>query len=472
MAKAVLGLLAAGVDPEEIVAVGARFGVRNRDVGWGAGLTVLTAMANVLGDLDEEDRGLALVHGLAFVARDTRGHAPRFELPALGAELPIERLAAWYRRFVETRSADAAERTLVSAVAAHDLTSVADMMFAAVTDHVFIDGGHTVDFTNKGFEAVARLGRRRRRRRSSGRSSRRRRRPAAPRSGAAWRYPHDLAAMVAEAEAALPARLAAGAAARAGRNGDGGPTRSTSLRWPGRCWPTSPRPVVAALDAAVEAGATPEELARAVAYAAALRLTRFHTQNDHADWDEVHHAFTAANALHQAIVRSPTPELLRGLYHGALRVYLDRFLNVPAARLPSEVHGRRARRPGRSGRVLGPGGHGRRGGRDRLPIRPRRRRPRRGRRRARSRAAGRGRRVPLVPDDRGSHQSAPRLAGGIRGGGPRARRRRPLPRRPHARPAASWPRWCASRLGCGGGSPCSRRPRPRALRISVAKYSE
>jgi hypothetical protein len=53
----------------------------------------------------------------------------------------------------------------------------------------------------------------------------------------------------------------------------------------------------------------------------------------------VHHAFTAANALHQALVRCPTPELLRGALHGALRVYLDRFLNVPAARLPVATSG-------------------------------------------------------------------------------------------------------------------------------------
>jgi hypothetical protein len=53
----------------------------------------------------------------------------------------------------------------------------------------------------------------------------------------------------------------------------------------------------------------------------------------------VHHAFTAANALHQALVRCPTPELLRGALHGALRIYLDRFLNVPAARLPTATSG-------------------------------------------------------------------------------------------------------------------------------------
>jgi hypothetical protein len=66
---------------------------------------------------------------------------------------------------------------------------------------------------------------------------------------------------------------------------------------------------------------------------------RFHTQNDHGDWNTVHHAFTAANGLHQALVRNPTEDLLRGLVHGALRVYLDRFLNVPAARLPNATAG-------------------------------------------------------------------------------------------------------------------------------------
>jgi hypothetical protein len=29
-------------------------------------------------------------------------------------------------------------------------------------------------------------------------------------------------------------------------------------------------------------------------------------------------------------------ELVRGLFHGAMRLYLDRFLNLPATRLPSE----------------------------------------------------------------------------------------------------------------------------------------
>jgi len=330
MAKAVLGLLDAGVPAEEIVRTGVAFGTRYREAGWGAGLTVLTAMANVLPHLDPADRPLALVAGLAFVARDTRGRPPRFPLAPLRGGPPADRLGAWYRRFIETRSADAAERTLASAIATGERTGVADIMLAAVTDHVFLDGGHTLDFTNKAFEVLDHLGWDQAgevlttlvaQTASAARSEER----------GAWRYPHDLAGLVSTAAERLPERLAAGSAC-AVRFDDGDGAAVARLAW--SILSDDPAEVVGAVDDAIVAGARPEELGRALAYAAALRITRFHTQNDHADWDEVHHAFTAANALHQAVRRSPSPALLRGVYHGALRIYLDRFLNIPAARLP------------------------------------------------------------------------------------------------------------------------------------------
>jgi hypothetical protein len=105
-----------------------------------------------------------------------------------------------------------------------------------------------------------------------------------------------------------------------------------SVAW--RLLDDDPGKVTDALLAALEEGATPEQVGRSVALAAGLRITRFGVQNDHGDWDVVHHGFTYANALHQALSRQPSPELLRGAVHGALKVYLDRFLNVPAARLP------------------------------------------------------------------------------------------------------------------------------------------
>jgi hypothetical protein len=100
-----------------------------------------------------------------------------------------------------------------------------------------------------------------------------------------------------------------------------------------------PEVVAGALLDALRGGASEEQLGRAIAYAAALRIARFHVQNDHGDWDTVHHAFTAANALHQSLQRHPTPELLRGAVHTALRINLDRFLNVPAARMPQASTG-------------------------------------------------------------------------------------------------------------------------------------
>src|SRR6202011_38007 len=117
-AKAVCGLLGAGGPPAEIVGRGVAFGTAHRGPGWGAGLTVLVAMANLLPRLDPSDRALALVHGLPFVSRDTRGHPDRFPLaPLATTALGSDRLAGWYRRFIDTRTDEAAERALATAVA-------------------------------------------------------------------------------------------------------------------------------------------------------------------------------------------------------------------------------------------------------------------------------------------------------------------------------------------------------------------
>jgi hypothetical protein len=76
------------------------------------------------------------------------------------------------------------------------------------------------------------------------------------------------------------------------------------------------------------------DLASAVSYAAALRIARFHTSNEFGDWDTALHTFTFANAVEQGLRRAPSIELLRGVFDAAMSVYLDRFLNIPAARLP------------------------------------------------------------------------------------------------------------------------------------------
>lgn len=326
LAKSVLGLTELGVPSADIVSIGARFGVRNRSSGWSAGLTVLTAMANVLPWLERHDRPLALTQALAFLADDVGGHPPRFPLePLSGADLDSERLEAWYRRFVETRSSDAAERVLATAIASEEVDPgrIEAMVFAAVTDHVFIDEGHTIDYTNKAFELVEAIGP----------DSARLLLPSLVRGTAgatrqeelsSWRHPKDLAAIIERTE------LVPGA-------GTYSDSDVSALAW--ALLDDDPVQVVDALVDAGAGGASAEQLARAVAHAATLVVLRFHTQNDHRDWNTVHHGLTTANAVYRAVRRHPTPELLRGVMHSAMKVYLDRFLNIPAARLPTTDSG-------------------------------------------------------------------------------------------------------------------------------------
>ncbi|MDJ0595043.1 MAG: hypothetical protein QNJ72_34535 [Pleurocapsa sp. MO_226.B13] len=71
-----------------------------------------------------------------------------------------------------------------------------------------------------------------------------------------------------------------------------------------------------------------------VTYAATLRIAQFSTNNDFRDWNTAHHSFTFANAVESGWRRVPSPLLLRGVFDAAMTVYLNRFLNVPPARLP------------------------------------------------------------------------------------------------------------------------------------------
>jgi hypothetical protein len=242
--------------------------------------------------------------------------------------VPGPRLTAWYRRFIGTRSDEAAERTLATAIKGGlPLDDIGRLMLAAVTDHVFVDGGHTIDFTNKVFECLDLIGVEAAAQvlptmvLQTAHASR-------SEEQGSWRHPHDLASMMDSATTALMAPPGEGSL---------DDTAVAALGW--QILADDPQEVIDAVVAAHTAGATAEQLGRALAFAAALRITRFHVQNDHGDWDVVHHGFTAANGLHQSLIRSPSPDGLRGVLHGAMKVYLDRFLNVPAARLPNASAG-------------------------------------------------------------------------------------------------------------------------------------
>ena len=86
--------------------------------------------------------------------------------------------------------------------------------------------------------------------------------------------------------------------------------------------------------ALVREGVPLKELSAAVAYAAARRPVHFHVSNEFGDWDTVHHTFTYTNAVDQAMRRAPSRLLARGIFDGAMSVYLERFLNVPRQPIP------------------------------------------------------------------------------------------------------------------------------------------
>jgi hypothetical protein len=56
--------------------------------------------------------------------------------------------------------------------------------------------------------------------------------------------------------------------------------------------------------------------------------------NEFGDWDTAHHSFTFANAVHRGLMRVDSAELVRGIFDAAMSVYLNRFLNVPVAKIP------------------------------------------------------------------------------------------------------------------------------------------
>jgi hypothetical protein len=136
----------------------ALFGAQNRD-GWGAGLTIVTALANLLPMLPEEEAYLALFHGARRVAADCDGQAPRRERAPLGSHPDSGTLKRWLCRWTTVRHREAAERTLLTAIEGGlSPTVLADALLVAGTERAYADTGHSLDFVNKAFECLDLIG--------------------------------------------------------------------------------------------------------------------------------------------------------------------------------------------------------------------------------------------------------------------------------------------------------------------------
>jgi hypothetical protein len=312
-----------------------------------------------------DDKLHALYHGLSAVAQDCASMPPRFivaPLPKPWPDLPT--LKRWFRQFVESRNAAAAERCLVTAIHADaDAVHLADMLFAAATDHRFIGGGHTLDFTNKALEALDIVGWNDKELVASVLSSLVSGYADAERmeESSSWRYPVDLIAILEDSFKELPNILKEGSAKRekektdriehTGKKRDNNKNEISIID---TLVGDDPQSIVNVLLDALKRGMSGEEIAGLVTYAAALRIDQFNTRNEFSDWDVALHTFTFANAVHQSVKRisasvsdgpqpkSQTPgtsiqlyELIRGIFDATMRVYLNRFLNIPPAPIPN-----------------------------------------------------------------------------------------------------------------------------------------
>ena len=254
--------------------------------------------------------------------------APRFMVdPLPTGETRPEVFKQWFRAFIDVRDDEGAERCLRTAIElGMPPQTIADMVFAAATDHIYLDGGHIVDFANKAFELLDHIGWEEagqvltslvhgmaRARRSQELSS--------------WRNPVDIAALVWQAREELPSLYQEGRLVL-----DGWQREDSLVRL---MLEDDPAATLEGIKEAIESGAPPEALGSAVAHAAFLRMVHFHVSNEFSDWDRVHNTLTAANALHCALRRAPSVELLRAVLDTAMAVYLDRFLNMPPQRIPA-----------------------------------------------------------------------------------------------------------------------------------------
>lgn len=324
--KALLGLRDRGASMRDVLRSAALFGADNHE-GWG-GMTDLVLVGHLGPCLAELTAYLALSRAVREVAGACAGASPRrCREPLGGKAYDTEQLERWLCHWVRGRHRDGIERCLVTAIdMGCSLEQLTHLLGTAANERVYAgQGGHTLDAVNKALELLDLIGHEH----------------AADilplvvpllatsrgvEEDSHWRQPVEIIEPLMQAQRRIPQQLAVG--------------RGRTWREDGTLLPTlmgdDPLQIIAALDRALADGAEPATLARHVAYAAALRLAHFAESNEIGDWFNPQHTFIFANAVCRMVQRSPTPGVVRGVFHAALAVYMDRFLNVPPARLPGQ----------------------------------------------------------------------------------------------------------------------------------------
>jgi nitrite reductase/ring-hydroxylating ferredoxin subunit len=325
-AKNIVALLTQGEGAKSVIREIAKFGARHHRV-WGDGMTMLSLVARLSPYLGETTLVYALAAAARRVAANCAGQPMRHSPGRLiGEGYGEERLSEWMFHWTKVRHDDAAERTLLTALGC-GLTKEAlnRMVFGPIQERIYADRGHALDLSNKAFELLEFIGWEYAaevlplivEHLTESQSEEER---------GTWRAPVDLVELIHGAEEVLR-------------------KNSPTMRGGTVCQPDfyrqllgeQPQAIIKAVVESVNHGVPPVEVARHLTLAAAWRLGRFPDSNDIEDWFAPMHTFSFCNALHRVLARGETgPEVVRGLFHAAMSIYVDRFLNIPSAQLPGE----------------------------------------------------------------------------------------------------------------------------------------
>jgi nitrite reductase/ring-hydroxylating ferredoxin subunit len=312
------------------------FGTTYRADGWGRGLTTLGAMANLYDQVDHDEKLRAMYVGAMEVADNCNGEPPRFDQYALDNEdLSKERLKSWFRETCEVHDADGAERCIRAAANVLPPEDVVEILVAAGTDHIYMNASHTIDFVNKAIETLDHVGWAKAEDVLATVVDAITEAPRAEETNA-WTQPIDVAQLCLDAHDDIPELSAAGD--RTGGDGSDGEWERPD-DFVETLLDDDPHAIDDALREAIRSGASADSLAHAIAVAAMRRIAHFSTSNEFADWNTVHHTFTYANAVENLARRTDADDLYKGCWDAAMSVYLDRFLNEPAAPIPEPGDG-------------------------------------------------------------------------------------------------------------------------------------
>lgn len=326
--KSVIGLLESKTEFKEIVRQIARFGGANHE-NWNDGMTSLAVVANLWPDLSDRTRIFALSYAARRVANNCADRPSRRDRNQLaGSTSSLLQLKRWFRDWLVVRQRDGAERTVLTAASiSPGSMKLNDLLFAGVSDRIFSNTGHTLDFFNKAFELLDFIGWEE----AEGILPTLMPQASGARGGeeqSSWRAPVDLIEIIRSVEAEIPSILS--------NRGNSEAPLDPNLE--GILWGDNPTTIAESLAEEIARGVNVLAVAKQVCYTAAMRLARFPESNDIADWFNPVHTFNFSNAVYQSLKRGVTPDTVKAIFHAAMSTYKDRFLNIPEAPLPSELN--------------------------------------------------------------------------------------------------------------------------------------